>query len=141
MARLGGDFAMIVLASTSSAQMDEMDCSLQKLNGDGLQVFTRQTDESGTVSYSGWIPYSVSVTGADHEGIVNSVTDLLAEKNINVELMETDTTASPMSGTILFSMKAIIVVPPDLPYNEWYDHLDGIAEDLNLTLDVTLYKG
>ena len=141
MARLGGEFAMLLLVSVSDDRVDNMETALSELNEEGRQVFIRQTGADTANQYRGWIPYRVSVTGANHEGIVNSITHLLAEKNINVEEMITDTSAAPMSGTILFSMNAIVVVPPDLSYCDWGDRLEEIADDMNLDIDVSPYTG
>ena len=141
MARLGGEFAMLLLVSVPDSQVKKMETALSDLNKEGLQIFTRQTGTDTANQYKGWIPYRVSVTGADHEGIVNSISRLLAENNINVEAMDTDTSAAPMSGTILFSMTAIVVVPPDLSNHDWRDRLDKIADEMNLDIDVSPYKG
>lgn len=140
MARLGGDFAMIVLASVPEHQLQALEAALANLNEEGLQVSTRQTAPDKLEAYAGWIPFRISVTGADHEGIVNSITRLLAQNNINVDEMETDTSAAPMSGTILFSMKAVVVVPPHISYPDWCGPLEKTADELNLTIDVTPYS-
>ena len=48
---------------------------------------------------------------------------------------------APISGTPLFTMNAIIVVPPDIPYHKWYDKLETIRDDLNVDIKVSPYKG
>ncbi|MBT5877192.1 MAG: transcriptional regulator [Candidatus Latescibacteria bacterium] len=140
MARLGGDFAMIVLASVPEHQLQSLEAALTLLNKEGLQISTRRTAPDKLEAYEGWIPFRVSVTGADHEGIVNAITQILAQNNINVDEMETGTSAAPMSGTILFSMKAVVVVPPHVSYRDWCDPLEQTADELNLTIDITPYS-
>ena len=141
MARLGGDFAMLLLISVPQEKMDLLHSSLDKFNKDGFQIFLRETDSKATTKYTGWIPYQVTVSGADHEGIVNSITQKLAENGINIESMDTNTAPAPMSGTMLFTMQAIVISPPNLKYSEWKDPLDEVCDAANVSIDVTPYRG
>ena len=87
------------------------------------------------------MPYKITVTGADHEGIVNNVTHQIAEQGINIESIDTQTSSAPMSGTQLFTMNAIILVPPERSYHSWADNLDEVADSLNVTIDISPYRG
>lgn len=141
MARLGGEFAMLLFISAPTQKIEKLNTALSDLESEGFQVFSRQTEPEKTMQYEGRLPYRVSVTGADHEGIVHSITHHLAEQNINVEIMDTNTAAAPMSGTLLFTMTAIVVVPAELNFHSWRDRLDEIGDTLNVTIDVAPYTG
>ena len=141
MTRLGGDFAMIMLISLPAGGEKGLVGELTSLEEEGFQVFTRNTESGQTSRYRGWLPFRMVVSGADHEGIINSVTHHLAEKGINIETINTDSVMAPMSGTLLFSMEAIVLVPPHLTSHEWKDGLFTVGDRVNVDIDVFPYKG
>ena len=141
MARLSGEFVMLLLISVPARNIDDMKTSLSELNKKGFHVFLKQTKAERTIKYDGCLPYKITVSGADHEGIINSITHCLAEKNINIELLDTNTSAAPMSGTQLFTMIAIVIVPPQLSYHSWSEHLTKIADSMNVNIDISPYTG
>jgi glycine cleavage system transcriptional repressor len=141
MARLGGEFAVLMLVSLPDEQTCNMDQNLRALLGADYQVNIRQTAHDRSAGYSGWLPYRIEVRGADHEGIVHQVARHLAKQGINIESMDTSMLPAPMSGTPLFTMSAIVVVPPTLSYRNWRDELGDVAEDLNVDIEVSPYTG
>ncbi len=141
MARLGGEFAMLMLVSMPEDQLDIFKDGVESLQKNGLQVATRVTEQSHEQKYSGWLPYLIEVQGADHEGIVHKVAHYLTERGINIESMDTGIVPAPMSGTLFFSMNAIVLVPPSLPNKEWQADLDDVADALNVEIKVAAYKG
>jgi len=83
----------------------------------------------------------VKVNGADNEGIIHHVARYMAEKGINIETMDTGMVRAPMSGTPLFTMAAVVVVPPDIPSPGWRDDLEEIGDKLNVDIEVSAYRG
>ncbi len=75
---------------------------------------------------------AITVLGADHLGIIHEVTRYLSEQGINVETMTTEVTAAPMSGTPLFSMSAVVRVPPKLSLEDLSEALDYIGDELSV---------
>ena len=55
--------------------------------------------------------------------------------------MDTGTVTASMSGTPLFTMAAVVLVPPDLTYRDLQSDLQAVADDLNVDIDVSPYKG
>ncbi|WP_345319307.1 hypothetical protein [Candidatus Villigracilis proximus] len=86
--------------------------------------------EDDSKKYAGWLPYEIEVTGADHEGIIHEISHHLASQGINIENMDTSSAPAPMSGTPLFTMQGIIVVPPQLNFNMWSNALEEIGDKL-----------
>ena len=140
MARLGGDFAMIMLISVPAESTSRLTDDLSVFDKDGFQILTRKT-VSDSEKFKGWVPYRVLVQGADHEGIINSMTHDFAARGINIESLTTDSFQAPMSGTCIFSMEAIVFVPPDFSVHEWKKDLMAVAELVNVDLEVSPYKG
>ena len=141
MARLGGEFSMLLLISVTEGKREALIEALNKLQDENFQVFIRETESKTATKYSGWLPYRVVVSGADNEGIINSISHHLAESGINVESAETNTAAAPMTGTLLFSMTAIVLVPPTLSYHGWREPLDEVGDRMNVSIEVSPYAG
>lgn len=139
MARLGGEFAMLVLISMAENELAGLDNDFAQLRAEGYQVLLMLTeDEAG--KYAGWLPYEIEVTGADHEGIIREIAHQLASQGINIESMDTSATPAPMSGTPLFMMKGIVLVPPKLNFHDWSDALEDIGDRLNVNVVVGMVK-
>ncbi|MBC8184652.1 transcriptional regulator [candidate division KSB1 bacterium] len=141
MTRLGGEFAMLMLVTVPEQKIEELNDSINSLQGQGFTVTSCQTEGSAPVKYAGWIPYQVEVNGADHEGIIHLIAHHLAEHNINIETMDTNMVKAPMSGTPLFMMTAVILAPSDLSYQELQNDLKTIADELNMDINISSYTG
>jgi glycine cleavage system transcriptional repressor len=139
MARLGGEFAVLMLIALPDKEFENLDKDFQQLRGEGYQVSLLQT-EADSMKYAGWLLYEIEVTGADHEGIIHEVSHHLAAQGINIESMDTISTPAPMSGTPLFMMKGVVVVPPQLHFHVWSDALEEVGDKLNVSINVGMVK-
>lgn len=139
MAHLGGEFAMLMLVTIPDAELASLEQGFQNLRDEGYQVSLVQT-EADSKKYAGWLPYEIEVTGADHEGIIHEVSHHLATQGINIESMDTSATPAPMSGTPLFMMKGVVLVPPKLSFHDWSDALEEIGDKLNVNVKVEVVK-
>ncbi len=141
MARLGGEFTMLMLVSTSESKFEELKQGVHHLEEEGFTVTTCPTEQDDSTKYTGWLPYLVEVTGADHEGIIHNIARHLAEHDINIETMDTNMVKAPVSGTPLFMMEATVLVPPNLTYHALEEDLDSVGNNLNVDINVTPYTG
>ena len=141
MARLGGEFTMLMMASVMEDKFDALQDGIRQLRDKGYQLTIRETGRDTSVEYNGWLPYKIEVTGADHEGIVHDLTHYLSEQHINIETMDTDVIKAPMSGTPLFKMTGVIVVPPELSYSELKDALTDVGDELGINTEISPYAG
>ena len=137
MARLGGEFAMLMLVSVPAEQLAGLDKTVENLTTQGYKVTTSQTVPGYVETPPGWLPYQIEVEGADHEGIVHEVARYLSARGINIESMETGVTAAPLSGTPLFNITALVAVPPGLADQGWQAALDEVGNQLNVEITVT----
>jgi glycine cleavage system transcriptional repressor len=129
MARLGGEFAVLMLV-TAPASLD-----LEGLASRGYKVLVAPASLAPDPSRVGWTPYRIRVDGADHEGIIHEVAQQLAEHGISIEEMESDSSPAPTSGAPLFSMNALVLVPPEVP-GLWWQKLKEIGSRMNLEVDI-----
>jgi glycine cleavage system transcriptional repressor len=123
MARLGGEFAILMLVSIPEDRIAALDVDLEALAAMGYKVTTTSTDRTHAGTRPDWRPYRIEVEGADDEGI-------------NIESVDSETTPAPVSGSPLFSMIAQIVAPPTLAGTNWEAGLEEIADRMNLEIRV-----
>ena len=136
LARLGGDFAGIVMVSVPPEKAEELSSALAALTNDEMTVAVKNTTPVAPTEHSGHALCALRLEGADHEGIVHDVSAYLAKQHINVEAMETGVASAPMTATPLFHMEAQLKVPPTLTVHELRENLQLIAEQLGVTIDV-----
>ena len=137
MARLGGEFAVLMLVSMPAKQFVDLEKDLEHLAAQGYKVTTGRTEQTPDAMHPGWLPYQIKVQGADHEGIIHEVAHYLSQQHITIESMDTGTTRAPISGAPLFTMTALVLVPPTLPGNTWQADLEDIGHHLNVDIGVS----
>jgi glycine cleavage system transcriptional repressor len=135
MAKLGGEFAAIIMVSGESASLKKLTDSISNFQDRAvLFVTVKTTSEEKKDSRS--IPYRLVTISPDTPGIVRSVTAILHKNSINIEEMETETVPAPWTGAPMFHMRAIIMLPPGIHSKELLRELESSTE--NQDLDITL---
>jgi glycine cleavage system transcriptional repressor len=140
MARLGGEFAILLLASLPDGKREKLESDVANLTSQGYKITINRTREDAASEQAGWTPYRIELIGADNEGIVHEVASYLSRQGINIESMETGVVRGSMSGTPLFSMNAIISVPPSLRDQFWELGLQDVENQLNVEIKVAAEK-
>jgi glycine cleavage system transcriptional repressor len=137
MSRLGGEFAMLLLASVPQERAGDVEGALATLAAQGYRIASTVTREPIDEARAAWRSYRVEVRGADHEGIIHEVARGLANRGISIEAAETGTTEAPITGTPLFTMTALVAVPPDVVEQEWMGSLEEAASVSNVDVTIT----
>ncbi len=138
MARLGGEFAILMLVSMPPGRLEGMSRDVDELAAQGYKVTTSRTGRTYAEAHPGWLHYQIEVKGADHEGIIHQVAHYLSERGINIESMDTETSHAPVSGTPLFSMTSLVAVPPALSGKGWEIALEEMGNQLNVDIKVSV---
>jgi glycine cleavage system transcriptional repressor len=141
MARLGGEFAVLMMVSMPSEQFSGLDEGLVDLTAQGYKVTTTPARGTYAEAYPGWLPYRIEVQGADHEGIIHEVAHYLSERGISIESVDSQCSPAPTSGSPLFAMTAHVVVPPGLSETGWEAGLEEISGRMNLDITVSALQG
>jgi glycine cleavage system transcriptional repressor len=136
MARLGGEFAMLVLLSLPADRVAAAESALAHLTDAGYRVSFSETSSAAEAALVGWLPYRVSVHGADHEGIVHEVASGLSARGISIESMETGVSSAPVSGATLFDMTALVLVPPAVDGGDWAEALVEGGRQANVDVEI-----
>lgn len=137
MARLGGEFAVLMLVSMPPEPFAGLGHDLEHLIARGYKVTTTRAEHIDAEAHPGWQHRRIEVRGADHEGIIHEVAHYLSERGINIESMDSETTSAPHSGIPLFTMTALVAVPPDLSGQGWEAGLEEIGGRMNLEVGVS----
>jgi glycine cleavage system transcriptional repressor len=129
MVRLGGDFAMLMFVTAPEEKIEVLRASLAEVHYARYDVHTRLSEVEEPEETSA-VPCAITVLGADHMGIIHQVARYLAEQGINLETMTTEVVAAPMSGTPLFTMSAVVRVPPNLAVDDLREALEYIGDEV-----------
>lgn len=136
MAILGGEFAAIMLVTGPQDKLEMISRDLKVLERDGIAISTKKTTPISPDVYKDHARCELSLRGADHEGIVHSLSSSLRDKNINIHSVETDVVEAPVTGSPLFCMNAVILVPPAIPLEKLKRELEQVACDQNVDIDL-----
>jgi glycine cleavage system regulatory protein len=104
MARLGGQFAGIVLVEAPESLLSD----LRALESEGLRIVV-QTGLAEEPAVGERL--ALEVVGHDRPGIVRDVTRVLAEHGVNIEELTTGVVSGSFSGETLFKATALILAP------------------------------
>ena len=115
MARLAGEFAALVLISIPEDRFDDLTLDLNALRSRGMQVAFRLVSQERATAFGDCRVFDLTVTGADHEGIIRSVAHELTLLGVNIADLKSEVVNAPETGGPLFNMTARIQVPSTLP--------------------------
>ncbi len=136
MAVLGGEFAIILQASGEDEAVDKVVSSPDELGRKtGLQVSLKKSTARAQGPVEDLLPYRITASGMDHQGIVHEVSSLLHSFNINIESMDTSIERAPVSGTPIFSMEALLSVPAGIKPRELKEGLDRLSDEHNVDIE------
>ena len=141
MAVLGGEFAIILLASGSSEDVKNLENKTGELEKQvGLSVHFKITEDPEISKAEKRIPYSLSATSLDHPGIVYKISHFLKQFEINIAEVETESYNAPFGGTPMFHLEMIIQVPTSLSLHDLKNKLNEICERENIDLEINPVK-
>jgi glycine cleavage system transcriptional repressor len=141
MTYLAGEFAILLLLTTSGANEDDAEETLlaecRRLEREkGITAFIRELTQEVPKQKTDIVIKTIHVEGLDQAGIVYKVSKFLADNNINISTLNTETKLSPESGAAMYVMEIIVEMPPQLSLQAIEDGLSSIGDQLNV--DVSL---
>ncbi len=135
MARLGGQFAGILLVSVDEGRADGLEAALAELAKDtSMTIVVQRSDADEEPAERN--TFRLELVGTDHPGIIHDISHVLAAREVNVEEMRSDCDAAPMGGGDLFKMAATLTSPPNVDVEDLRTALEEVANDL--MVDITL---
>lgn len=135
MAHLAGKFAGLVEVSVPEARADELKRALQAFQP--LKVVVEQAGgQDATQARTRSL--QLSLVGHDRIGIVREVSQVLARHAVNVESLNTWTSAAPMSGETLFHASATLRAAESLDAGTLQSDLEAISNELQVDIQVNM---
>jgi glycine cleavage system transcriptional repressor len=133
MAVLGGEFAVIMLVSGSSAAVDSL---VGKAPSQALELGIRLDAAETTAPHApaGGRPYTVESVSLDSPGIVHAVTREIRSLGISIEDLETSSSAAPWTGAPVFRMRAGVILPASLSVADFREHMENLAHERDLDI-------
>jgi glycine cleavage system transcriptional repressor len=135
MVRLGGDFALLMFVTAPEDKIEPLRATLTEVHYTAYDIHTRLSEVTGPAETL-VRPCAITVLGADHMGIIHQISRYLAEQGINIETMTTEVVAAPMSGSPLFTMSAVVKVPPQLEIADLREALEYIGDEVGVDTKV-----
>ena len=138
---LGGEFAVLLLF-TGSGEADlerRLSNACKRLEWERrLTVFFRPLEGPPAPYGHGErrATFDLVATGIDKAGIVARICRVLAERDITIREMKTNSRPEPESGTPLYTMRIEMGVPESVKRSELESALERVAEELKI--DVSL---
>ncbi|MGA0839465.1 MAG: glycine cleavage system protein R [Pseudomonadales bacterium] len=109
MALLGGEFAVLMAVSGSTADLSALDAALaQYAEDEGFAYLYRPTEARAPAPN---LPATVNVVAMDHPGIVHGVARFFSSRNINIRDLDTESVPAAHTGTPIFNLTMTIEVP------------------------------
>ncbi len=128
---LGGEFAAMLLVEGKWNTLAKIENALPELQTQlGMTIIAKRTGERS--SARSLVPYGVEVVSMDHPGIVNSLANFFAEREINIEDLATSSYAAPHTGTPMFSVHMSVGIPANMHIAGLRDEFMDYCDSLNL---------
>lgn len=135
MAVFCGEFALILLISGASGSLVKVANEYRELEVSTGLTITIKTPSDRKPSES-FLPYKLTASCMDHPGIVYQISTVLTALGINIESMETDTYAAPVSGTPIFRLEAEISIPTKTNIAQLRERFAAIQHEENIDIDI-----
>ena len=132
MAHLAGQFAGILRVEVDPQQAASLTAAIKELTSHGLESMV-SADLSRALTSGGTV-VELDLMGLDQPGIVRKVSQVLAQRAVNVEQLATECLAAPNTGQSLFHATATLRLPEGLELDVLRTALEQVAADLMVEL-------
>jgi glycine cleavage system transcriptional repressor len=137
MVNLRGQFAMMVLIGADRAAAEKISGGLSALaSGSGLHAELHVAGAAGP-SAARARPYRMTASAMDQSGLVHRVSHLLRSLGVNIESLETQLRAAPITGAPVFDMTMTLSVPKETLIHQLRDELGTLCDGLNIDWELT----
>lgn len=136
MVNLGGQFALLLEASSSTERVDNLaQAARDKAQSLGMTV-TITRSGVGTAAIAGGRAMCLLVSAMDQPGIVHRITHVLHQLGANVEDLTTRREPGAYTGTPLFRMELAMTLPAEASVRELRRRLEELCDSLNCDFDL-----
>ncbi|MDX9987518.1 MULTISPECIES: ACT domain-containing protein [Thiothrix] len=131
MVHLAGQFAGLAHVTLPQEQLAALTQTLQALQQDGLQILLQHCETPTTRAIT---PLSLELLGHDRPGIIHDITRLLAALNVNIEELESEQRAAPMSSELMFYAHLKLGLPEGVTADDVQGAFETMPDPLTVDL-------
>ena len=132
--RMASEFAMLVLLSIEADGTEDAIRVITGLREGDVFVGAREALSAPEERPRGAETAEITASGADQPGIIDAVTLLLFQHNVNIESMDYDIDSAPFTGEHLFRMKATVAIPDGVDQAALRDKLQDMEAEWNFDM-------
>jgi glycine cleavage system transcriptional repressor len=136
MAVFCGEFALIVLIAGDGSKLVKVASDYRQIEAETGLTISIKTAAARTAPEP-FLPYKLIASCMDHPGIVYQISGILSSLGINIESMETETYAAPVSGTPIFRIEAEISVPTTTNVNSLRQRFADLQREENIDIELS----
>ena len=136
MAVLGGEFAIILLANGNPTRIKQLEQQLKtEQQSLGLTITCRHTHDKKD-SERTQRPYTVEAVALDHPGIVQRLAGFFADRNLNIENLNTSSYPAAHTGTAMFRLQMHINTPSDTDIAALREQFIEFCEEMSIDASI-----
>nr|CAA6808323.1 MAG: ACT domain protein [uncultured Thiotrichaceae bacterium] len=135
MVHLAGKFAGLLQATVAQDKLEALKAGLQGLQAShAINILIEQVGAEALAAIEPAEELTLKVLGQDMPGIVNRITEALANLKVNVEELTSEQRSAPMSAEKLFYANITMGLPEGVSADDVQDALEGLSEQLMVDL-------
>ena len=131
MTTLGSEFAMLLLVSGNWHTLSRLEQGLEKLCEKGDLSYTIKKTTEKPVEEDR-MPYAVDVVALDKQGIVFSLANFFASRDVEIADVATSSYAAAHTGAPMYSVQMTVNVPSSQYVAQLRDEFYDLCDEMNL---------
>jgi glycine cleavage system transcriptional repressor len=132
MVNLRGQFAMMVLVGGEEAALTRIRNDLGAFAKAARLHAQLAPTEGARAAGQPAMPYRLTATAMDQAGLVHRISHVLRTLEVNIESMETQLSAAPITGAPTFEMELLMSVPRQTPVAKLREQIGKLCDELNI---------
>ena len=129
-AHMAGQFAGFVEINLPKENADKLVAELKNISGLHLHTVDTQQSETDRLEVA-----SFSIMGNDKPGIVNEITSVLQQFNVNIIEFDSECISAPNWGNLMFQAEFKVAIPEDVQMDDIQNALEEITNDLVVDIE------
>lgn len=131
MVHLAGQFAGLAHVTLPQVHVADLKQTLQALQNEGLQILVQHSDVTSSRNLTS---LTLELLGHDRPGIIHDIARQLAALNVNIEELESEQRAAPMSSELMFYAHLKLGLPDGVTAEDVQGAFEAMPDPLTVDL-------
>jgi glycine cleavage system transcriptional repressor len=132
MVNLRGHFAMMVLVGGDETALAKVRNELPAFAQAARLHAQLAPADANRPAVQPAMPYRLTATAMDQAGLVHRISHLLRTLDVNIESMDTQLSAAPITGAPTFEMELLMSVPRQTQISRLREQVGKLCDELNV---------